>query len=90
MDTVELANRITKVVEDMVEGFKSDLTRPQLYALIGEFFTKKAKAINCDSCGKREAEYKSLGGIEFCHECAHDIGLIHYHEGIDNYPHEHK
>jgi ribosomal protein L37AE/L43A len=46
----------------------------------------------CDSCGKREAKYRSLGGIELCHECAHDVGLVHYHkdEGIDTFPHEHK
>uniref|UniRef100_A0A6M3JGD6 Uncharacterized protein n=1 Tax=viral metagenome TaxID=1070528 RepID=A0A6M3JGD6_9ZZZZ len=44
----------------------------------------------CDSCGKRKAKYRSFGGINLCHECAHDLGLVHYHEGIDTFPHEHK
>jgi len=43
--------------------------------------------VKCDSCGEREAKYKSLGGMEFCHECAHDLGLGHKHPGIDNTVH---
>lgn len=43
--------------------------------------------MKCDSCGKREAKFPSLGGIELCHECAHDLGLLHKHPDIEDTAH---
>lgn len=33
-------------------------------------------ADKCDNCGERDAEYKSLGGIQLCKPCADDLGLV--------------
>ena len=41
----------------------------------------------CDSCRKREAKHRSLGGIELCHPCAHDMGLGHKHPDIEDTMH---
>ena len=30
----------------------------------------------CNSCGIREAEYKSLGGHRLCKSCADELGLV--------------
>jgi len=46
--------------------------------------------MKCDHCGEREAKYSSHGGAELCHDCAHDLGLVHHHKGIGIFPHEHK
>jgi len=44
----------------------------------------------CDSCGALGGKYSSLGGINFCHKCAHDIGLAHKHPDIDDTMHFHE
>ena len=36
----------------------------------------------CDDCGEKEAEFRG-GRLEFCHECAHGIGLCHLHPDMD-------
>jgi len=41
--------------------------------------------MKCDNCDKEvEITYKSVGGLEFCHACAHDLGLLHRHPDNDN------
>lgn len=39
--------------------------------------------MKCDKCGEREAKFSSLGGIELCHICAHDMGLGHTHPDME-------
>ena len=47
---------------------------------------------SCDKCGKEDQQlFPSTGGINLCHECAHDLGLLHKHPdmGIDDTMHAH-
>ena len=39
----------------------------------------------CDNCDKEvDKVYRSLGGLSFCHACAHHFGLSHKHPTIEN------
>ena len=40
----------------------------------------------CDKCKEKEAEFSSLV-LTLCHECAHELGLLHKHKGIPNTTH---
>ncbi len=61
------------------------MTEERIYG--GAIRAGKTTAFNeslgtCRDCEKKRAEFRSIGGMELCHECAHDNGLLHYHRDM--------